>query len=112
MIQILENRQAKVRFGNTMGNSRTFWQGIPQGSVISPLLFILYINNLAKVLPDKLINTIFADDVGILATRRTQKEAERVAQEVVDVVAAWSTEWKLTLNPTKSEVSIFTRYTH
>ena len=55
---------------------------------------------------------MFADDVGILVTRRTTAEAEKKAQEVVNLVVEWSREWKLTLNSTKRKVSFFTTWTH
>ena len=44
-------------------------------------------------------------------TRRTTAEAEKKAQEVVNLVVEWSRERKLTLNSTKSEVSCFTTWT-
>ena len=107
----LDNRQAKVRFGGSMSRSRCMRQGLPQGSVLSPLLFIIYINNLASILPGKETICMFADDVGILVTRRSAAEAERAAQDIVDTVVTWSKEWRLTLNSSKSEVATFTTST-
>ena len=107
----LENRQASVRFNNTIGGSRFLHQGLPQGSVLAPLLFILYINNLALLLPRSNVNAMFADDVAILATSRHSTVAQKAAQEAVNIVSKWSKEWKLTLNATKSEVSFFSNWT-
>ena len=107
----LENRQARVRFNNTLGGTRTVHQGLPQGSVLAPLLFICYINSLAEELPTDTVNAMFADDVAILATSRDRSEAEAVAQASVDIVSRWSKEWKLNLNATKSEVSFFSNWT-
>ena len=67
----LDNRQAKVRFGDGMSKSRIIRQGLPQGSVLSPLLFIMYINNLAVLMPESETIAMFADDVSILSTRRS-----------------------------------------
>ena len=86
-------------------------QGLPQGSVLAPILFILYINNLAELLPDSNINAMYADDVSILGQSTCKEEAERLAQETVNIVVRWSIEWKLKLNAGKSEVSFFTRST-
>jgi ribonuclease HI len=108
----LDNRQARVRFGDGMSKSRIMRQGLPQGSVLSPLLFITYINNLANLLPESETIAMFADDVSILSTRRSREEATKAAQAAVDIVVAWSKEWKLTLNSSKSEVSFFTTWTH
>ena len=64
-------------------------------------------NNLASLLPDTNINCLYADDVSILAVKRTLAEAEEAAQEAVDIVVKWATEWRLKLNATKSEVCAF-----
>ena len=103
----LENRQAKVRFGGKLSFSQCMRQGVPQGSVLSPLLFILYINNLAEILPAETVNAIYADDVTILAKHKSADEANRLAQQSVDVVAAWCKEWKLSLNVGKCEAAFF-----
>ena len=70
-------------------------QGLPQGSVLSPILFLFYINNLAKILPTENINSLFADDLTILAVRKTLEEAEAAAQTSVNIVVKWADEWKL-----------------
>jgi len=61
----LQNRQAKVRFNNELSNPRTMRQGLPQGSVLAPILFVFYIDNLAEILPEETLNALFADDVGV-----------------------------------------------
>ena len=108
----LQNRQAKVRFNNTMSRSKIMKQGLPQGSVLSPLLFLYYINNLANILPTDNLNALFADDVSILATNHVKEEAERSAQTAVDTVVGWAKEWKLKLNADKSETSFFSTGSH
>jgi ribonuclease HI len=110
LYQFLRNRFGKVKFNGSMSKNTQFHQGVPQGSVLSPLLFILYINSLALQLPDININALFADDVTILAVRRTLEEAQQAAQKTVDIVVAWAKEWKLKLNASKSEVSFFSHY--
>jgi len=111
----LEERHAKVRFGDTLSKNRRIRQGVPQGSVLSPLLFLFYINNLAELLEKELTSegvdaevAMFADDVSILARGATKEEATRTAQKLVDVVTSWSDEWKLCLNTGKSQVTLFT----
>ena len=87
-------------------------QGLPQGSVLSPILSLFYINNLAKILPPEITNSLFADDVTLLATSDTLSEAEELVQKSVDVVTKWSKEWKISLNATKSEASFFSNSNH
>ena len=65
-------------------------QGLPQGSVLAPILFLFYINELAKLLPSDLVTAMYADDVSFLASARTTQEAEAMAQAAVDIVVKWS----------------------
>ena len=74
----LSNRIARVRMNSTLGKV-TMQQGLPQGSVLSPILFLFYINNLAKILPQETINSLFADDVTLLATAQTPSKKQKVS---------------------------------
>ena len=84
--QFFCNRQARVKFNGTISSSRQLHQGVPQGSVLSPLLLIFYINNLAKLLPADNINCMFADDVSILSTHHDKQKAVKSVQRAVDMV--------------------------
>ena len=85
----LENRQARVQFNEEKSRSRFMKQGLPQGSVLSPILFLFYINRLANSLPTKNINALFADDVSVLSTNNDLEKATKDAQEAVDTVVEW-----------------------
>ena len=108
----LQNRLAKVRFNGTLSSSQLYIQGLPQGSVLSPILFLFYINNLAEILPPETVNALYADDVTILASDPKSKVATELAQKTVDVVNEWSKRWKLLLNASKSECCFFTLDRH
>ena len=107
IFNFLQNRQAKVRLNNAEGKSMKIRQGLPQGSVLAPLLFLFYINTLAPRLPKENTNSFFADDITILSEAKTLKEAEKKIQKAVDIVAAWAKEYKMDLS-TKSEIGFFT----
>ena len=79
-----------VQLFNVFSSSRHFTQGLPQGSVFAPLLFLFYINNLASTLNDDAIIALFADDVSVLTKARKKKDAEAAAQSVVISVVTWS----------------------
>ena len=68
----LDDRRARVQLFNILSSSRGFTQGLPQGSVLAPLLFLFYINDLASSLNDDEVIAFFADDVFIL-TKPHQK---------------------------------------
>ena len=105
------NRRAKVSFCGAESRSRLIRQGLPQGSVLSPILFVFYMNSLAERLPKISTNSLYADDVSILGTGNSLKEAEQIVQKSVDVVTRWASRRKLILNAKKSEVSFFSTWT-
>ena len=72
LFSFFQNREAQVKFNGVLSKSRKFKQGLSQGSVLSPVLFLFYINQLAKILPLGTINSLFADDVSALATEKTK----------------------------------------
>jgi ribonuclease HI len=103
----LLNRQAKARFNGVYSKSRQMKQGLPQGSVLAPIMFLFYIDELAKLLPEDLTVSMYADDVSILSSAASTGTAESRAQSAVDIVDGWSKQWKLQLNASKSEASCF-----
>ena len=98
------DRRGRVQLFNVISSSRRFTQGLPQGFVLAPLLFLFYINYLASTLKDDAVIALFADNVSILTTACKRGDAETAAQSVVNSVVTWSQGWKLNLNAKKSEV--------
>ena len=68
---------------NVFSSSRRFTQGLPQGSILAPLLFLFYINNLASTLNDDVVIALFADEVSVLILARKKEVA---AQSVVNSI--------------------------
>ena len=108
----LIDRRGHVQLFNVFSSSRRFTQGLPQGSVLAPLLFLFYINDLATTLNNDAVIAVFADDVSILTTACKMEDAEAAAQSVVSSIVAWSQEWKLNLNAEKSEVCPFSTWSN
>ena len=103
----LKDRRVRVQLFKVLSSSRRFQQGLPQGSVLAPLLFQFYMNDLANKLSEDAVIAMFADDVSILTTARNKVDAERLAQAEIDVVFQWNKQWKIELNVEKSEVCAF-----
>ena len=99
----LSNRRARVQPFNDFSSSRCLTQGLPQGSVLAPLLFLSYINNLASSLNNDAVIALFADDISLLTTARKREDAEAATQSAVNFVVNWSQAWKLNLNAEKIE---------
>ena len=60
----LSNRQSFVQFGKVKSSMNTVNIGVPQGSILGPILFILYVNNITNLSPNMSM-TLFADDTSI-----------------------------------------------
>ena len=78
--------------------------GVPQGSVLEPFLFLLYINDLPEYAKKNNQMPMFADDTSLV---KTGKRKECQIQEEIDKMAFWFTSNRLTVNASKSEVIIF-----
>ena len=82
----LNDRRARVQHFNVLSSSKRFRQGLPQSSVLAPLLFLFYINDLVNKLFEEAVIAMFADDVSILTTARNKVVAKNLAQAEVDMV--------------------------
>ena len=106
------DRRARVQLFNVFSSSCRFTQGPSKGSVLAPLLFQFYINNLASSLNNDAVIALFADYLLILTTARKKEDAKATAQSVVNSVLICSQEWELNLNADKSEVCPFSTWSN
>ena len=108
----LRTRTAQVLMNGTLSSKVRMKQGLPQGSVLSPLLFIIFINDLVKDLPEEVTASLFADDAALYAQHTDLSIAEEKLQEAITVVENWSLENKLDLNTKKSCTFFFSTDPH
>ena len=108
----LTNWQARVCLWGAKSHSQCFREGVPQGSVLSPLLFLFVIDSLNDRIPHGLHVSLFADDIALWASDPDKGAAAALVEEGVRCVFAWSKEKKLALNIGKCEVSFFTSNSH
>ena len=72
--------------------------GVPQGSVLGPLLFLLYINDLPSLINSEC--RLFADDAVIYNTRNNSE----ILQNDLNKLQSWACEWQLSFNSSKCSV--------
>lgn len=95
----LTNRTQYVNVGDTKSNYRTVTSGVPQGSILGPLLFNIYVNDLTKC---SLLGrvTLYADDAVILYAG-TARETLKDMKNDIHQITEWTTKNKLLLNEIK-----------
>ena len=84
----LSNRKRYVELDGIKSQNQTILCGIPQGSTLGPLLFLIYINDLPNS-SEKLSFKIFADDTNVFGSARNLKTLEHVMNSELAKVTRW-----------------------
>ena len=106
----LSDRSMEVLVKEQPSRPRRVESGVPQGSVLGPLLFLVYINHIAAGLSCKY--KIFADDLKIYARTRSKTGLAALETEMqadIDTLARTSSSWGLNMNASKCAVLRFSR---
>ena len=104
----LMNRQQKVVVGGEESETIPVISGVPQGSVLGPLLFLIYIDGVTRIpLSEGSKLVLYADDMS-LCRRITSPVDFNILQSDVDVVNNWVNENHLCLNTTKCKYMLIT----
>ena len=94
-------------------------KGVPQGSCLGPILFLLYHHSLADKIPSATRKHLFADDLGLVLIaspwwRRSElvPRMQKMAQQVLDEVQLYAVQWKQPVNHSKTEWQWIHRKVH
>ena len=98
-------RSQNVSFNDVLSDMRNTFAGVPQGSILGPLLFLIMINDLPNVLKNCKL-TMYADDTTLYLCGKDQVELQNKMQEDLDRVGVWLKCNKLNLNIDKTNFMI------
>ena len=93
----LSNRKQRVLINGTASDWGPIEAGVPQGSVLGPLLFLVYINDLEKGIKSSV--KFFADDTSLFSVVRDPQISAQELNHDLDLISRWAHQWKMSFNP-------------
>ena len=99
-------RQQRVFANGSYSSYQDIMQGVPQGSVLGPLFYIIYANDLADIVKNCKI-AMYADDTVIYISSRNFEVSVRKMQEDINSLSQWCNENGITANVEKTKVMVF-----
>ncbi|GFW65642.1 probable RNA-directed DNA polymerase from transposon X-element [Trichonephila clavipes] len=103
----LTNRSFRIRINETLSNEHSVSAGCPQDSLLGPLLFNLYINDIPDYSLTKI--NLYADDTAIHATYKNLKTISFALNKHLLLLQNFYDKWKISINVEKSTAIIFTK---
>ena len=106
----LENRCQKVVINGVSSILKRLFAGVPQGSILGPLLFLIRINDIEVNLISDI--NLFADDTALLQQYDVNSEAEIILNHDLKLIANWGKQWLVEFNPSKTVFMNFSLKKH
>jgi hypothetical protein len=100
----LSDRYQRVLINNSSSNTTTFLffckikHGVPQGSILGPLFFLIYINDLLNIIADTSKPILFTDDTSIIITNPSLSKFKEDINNIIDYINNWFRCSSLSLN--------------
>ena len=89
-------------------NGKNINAGVPQGSVLGPLFFLIYINDLPQGLHSDV--KLFADDTSLFSVIHDVDASSATLNNDLVKIQEWAYNWKMSFNPDKNKQVIFSRF--
>lgn len=106
---LLSDRIIKVRIGNVLSDPFKMENGLPQGSVISVILFLIAINDIFSSIQRPVKGFLFADDLTIICCGNNIEPTTTLIQSTLEKLHNWSNRSGFKFSQSKSEYIVFSR---
>jgi hypothetical protein len=110
LTDFLNNRIIKIKINNKYSNEIPLKAGTPQGAILSPTIFNLWVADIPQPSPESNLSQ-FADDIATWSTNKSPTRALKDAQEYNNQITNWCNKWRILLAPNKTQFIIFSRKT-
>ena len=100
-------RSARVKVDGETSNLVKIREGVPQGGVISPTLFLVFIDDITESMNTHISRALHADDLAIWTAAEHVSTASVRIQEALDSISSWAQEWFVQINHKKTEATCF-----
>ena len=105
LYKLLENylsgRLQRVVLNGQTSSWRPHLAGVPQGSILGPLLFLIYINDLPNDLKSNA--KLFANDTSLFTIVKDENESANILNNDLSLISKWAFNWKMFFNPDSSK---------
>ena len=102
----LSNRKQKVIVKSSSSSLQVVTAGVPQGSVLGPLLFLINVNDIAVSVLS--LTGLFADESFLYFSGSSLDDIEGLMDHGLRIVFSWASQWLVNINPNKTEAMLFT----
>lgn len=102
----ITNRTFCVRINSSLSDPKYIRAGIPQGSILGPVLFNIFLHDIPH--PPSTIVAMYADDTAIITQHENIDTAAQMLQDAILLLQEYLKKWQIKLNPLKCETKIFT----
>ena len=105
----LSNRKQRTKFKNITSDEEIITSGIPQGSIIGPILFVCFTNDLAEVFGDECHIISYADDTQLVVQANNINELKQKIERMISLAQNWYENNSMKNNIGKSEILIMAK---
>ena len=103
----LSDREQRVVLAGTYSDWTKISAGVPQGSILGPLLFLVYINDIVNDISSTI--KLFADDTSLYIVINDPVQDAETLNYDLHVISTWAKTWLVTFNPNKTESLLISR---
>ena len=110
MKNYLTDRFQRVVMRGVMSDWLRILAGVPQGSILGPLLYLIFSNDITNRI--ECLIKLFADDTIMGAAAQTAEECCAILQPNIEIITSWAKRWKVNLCPNKTLCLTVSRINH